>query len=139
MHEKITLISSIIAIFGVVSALFSNSTDTMTQNSYGSQSPNVNQLQNSSIVYNNQKTINQYNTDKKSLYLKNTILLPKPSLEVINIKYSICNVENGSKIELLDEEKDPKMIGLTWIKVKIIDGTCSGIIGWASKEKLIRK
>ena len=36
----------------------------------------------------------------------------------------------------MGEEKDPKIVGLAWIKVKIIDGTCSGVIGWASKKNL---
>ena len=135
MYKKITLVSSVIAIFGVVSTLFSNSTDTIAQYSYGNQSPNINQLQNSSIIYNNQKIINQYNTDKKGFYLKNTILLPKPSLKVMDNKYSICTVENGSKIQLLKEVTNIA----TWIKVKILDGTCQGKIGWTGKENLIKR
>ena len=67
------------------------------------------------------------------------MLFSKPSFNEVTAKKSLCTVESGSRVELLGEEKDPKMIGLTWIKVKIIDGTCSDIAGWVSKEKLIRK
>jgi hypothetical protein len=76
---------------------------------------------------------------RNGLFLENTTLFSKPSFDELLVKKPLCTVESGSKVELMGEEKDPKMVGLTWIKVKIIDGTCNGAIGWVSKEKLVRK
>jgi len=135
MTKKVTLFGSIATIIGTIFILFPSTVSSTNQTSKGNQSPNIQTLKDSSIIYNNQTTTNYQNSAKKGFYLKNTILLPEPSLKKVHIKYSLCNVENGSKIEILDETTN----FTTWIKVKIIDGTCQGKIGWTGKENLIKR
>ena len=136
MAKKITLISSIATIIGTIFILVPNTASSTNQTSYGQQSPNIQSLKDSNIIYNNQETNNYYKkSDKIGLYLKNTILLPEPSMQKMNIKYSLCSVEDGSNIKLLDEITN----FTTWIKVEVVDGTCKGKIGWTGKENLIKK
>ena len=141
MTQKISIAASIATIIGTIAIFFPSDANSTKQTSSGNQSPNIQTTNgNSNITYGN-PTINNYymQEQRNGLFLENTMLFSKPSFNEVTAKKSLCTVESGSKVELLDEEKDPKMIGLTWIKVKIIDGTCSGIVGWASKEKLVRK
>lgn len=141
MAQKISVVASIATIVGTIAIFFPNDASSTNQTSSGKQSPNVQTINgNSNIIYSNPRTNNYYTQEQqKGLFLKNTMLYSKPSSGEVIAQKSLCTVESGSKVELIGEEKDLKMIGLTWIKVKIIDGTCSGIVGWASKEKLVRK
>jgi hypothetical protein len=135
MRKKVTLIGSIATIIGTIFIMFPSAASSTNQTSNGNQSPNIQTLKDSSIIYNNQTTTNYQNSTKTGFFLKNTILLPEPSIKKVHIKYSLCNVENGSKIEILNETTNLT----TWIKVKIIDGTCQGKIGWTGKENLIKR
>lgn len=141
MAQKISIVASIATIIGTISIFFPNNASSTNQTSSGNQSPNVQTTNgNSNITYGNPTTNNYYMQEQRNgLFLENTMLFSKPSFDEVMAKKSLCTVESGSKVELIGEKKDPKMIGLTWIKIKIIDGTCHGIVGWASKEKLVRK
>lgn len=141
MTQKISIVASIATIIGTIAIFFPNDASSTNLTSSGKQSPNIQTTNgNSNITYGNPTTNNYYmQKQQNALFLENTMLFSKPSINEVTARKSLCTVESGSKVELMGEEKDSKMIGLTWIKVKIIDGTCSGIIGWASKEKLIRK
>lgn len=141
MAQKISIAASIATIVGTIAIFFPNDANSTNQTSSGNQSPNIQTTNgNSNITYGNPTTNNYYMQEQRNgLFLENTMLFSKPSFDELLAKKSLCTVESGSKVELMGEEKDPKMVGLTWIKVKIIDGTCNGVIGWASKEKLVRK
>lgn len=135
MTKKISIAGSIATIVSMFLILFPNDAKSTNKTSYGQQSPVIDNMENSNIIYNNQTVNNYQQQHSDGLYLKNTILLPEPSLQKVNIKYSLCNVENGSKVEVLEE-----VFNMTyWIKVKVIDGSCRNIIGWTGKENLIKK
>ena len=141
MTQKIGVAASIATIISTIAIFFPNNANSANQASYGNQGPNIQTTNgDSTVTYGNPTTNNYYIQEQKNgLFLGNTMLFSKPTIDELSAKKSICTVESGSKIELLGEMKDPKMIGLTWINVKIIDGTCRGYTGWVSKEKLQRK
>lgn len=141
MAQKLGIAASIATIVGTIAIFFPNDANSTNQISSRYQSSNIKTTnENFNITYGNPTTNNYYMREQQDgLFLENTMLFSKPSFDELLAKKSLCTVESGSKVELMGEEKDPKMVGLTWIKVKIIDGTCSGVIGWASKEKLVRK
>ncbi|WP_288739732.1 hypothetical protein [uncultured Rheinheimera sp.] len=41
------------------------------------------------------------------------------------------NVEANARVELLDEYQGG---GVTFVKVKVLEGTCSGLVGWTNKN-----
>jgi len=59
-QKKITLISSIATIIGTIFILVPNTANSTNQTSYGQQSPNIESLKDSNIIYNNQETNNYY-------------------------------------------------------------------------------
>lgn len=141
MTQKISIVASVATIIGTITIFSPSDANSTNQTSSGNQSPNIQITNgNSNITYGNPTTNNYYmQKQQNGLFLENTMLFSKPSFNEVTAKKSLCTVEFGSKVELMGEEKDPKMTGLMWIKVKIINGTCSGIVGWVSKEKLVRK
>lgn len=134
--KMITITASIATIIGTLFLFIPNQATSDTQTSSGNQSPNIhNSNGNTSVNYGN-TTINNPSSTSGELFLENAILFAKPSLDSYANK--ICQVETGSKINLLTEQKDSTM-GAIWIKVKVLDGTCIGKEGWTGKDKLIRK
>lgn len=141
MTQKIGLIASIATIISTIVIFFPNDASS-NQTSNGEQSPNIQTKNGNSIVtYNPKTTNNNYyiNSKTNSLSLENSMLFPQPSVLKNRAKTSLCTVESGSKIVLLGEKKDPNIMGITWLQVKIISGTCAGVVGWTGKEKLVRK
>ena len=45
--------------------------------------------------------------------------------QLLKIQF-ICQAESGVKIEILEEKKEKYF---TWIKIKVLEGTCEGVIG----------
>lgn len=133
MLEKFSLIVSVATIIGTVFLFFPNNATSDTKTSNGNQSQIIENMSGGQIIYNNQNVTNNFNKTKQKYYLKNTILLSKPTLKNIHIKNSLCSVENGSEIEVIDETFNMNY----WIKVKILNGSCKDIVGWTGKENLI--
>ena len=136
LNKIITTAASIATIVGTFMLFIPNQAVSDSQTSYGNQSPNIKSSNgNVAVSYGGSTKNNNYNI-KSGIFLKATMLSPQPLLSTS--RNFICQVEDGSRVEMLGEQKDAN-IGVSWIKVKVIDGSCAGKEGWAGKEKLVRK
>ncbi|MGD9718024.1 MAG: hypothetical protein AB7U24_02190 [Sulfurimonadaceae bacterium] len=133
MIEKFSLIGSIATTIGTIFLFFPNNATSDTKTYSGNQSQIIENMNGGQIIYNNQNVTNNFNKLTKKYYLKSTILFPNPTTNNIHIKNSLCSVENGSEIKVIDEI----FIMTYWIKVKVLNGSCKDIVGWTGKENLI--
>ncbi len=132
--NKIAIIGSIASILSLMLFFIPHkaTSDSYHQRSIGNQSPNIISNGDVNIQYHNEQIIN--NEQKEGYYLsrsgKGVGLLEEPSFK--NPKL-ICLVESGARVEILDELQEGY---LSLIKVRVLEGTCKGKIGWTGKENL---
>jgi hypothetical protein len=133
MFQKISLWGSVASIVGVVT-IFLPGASTAEQIIHGSGN-----IQGGGNVEHNTIIINPPSQalppKEKFAYLNHenggtTWLFNKPALQDVKV---LCQAEAGSKAKLL-EEKDSAMYGMTWVKVKVLDGSCQGTVGWTGKD-----
>lgn len=129
MKKVVITVSLVLGITMAFSINAEVSPTTNVNSTKGDQSPIINGNNNSITMPVSQKAIDRIET------LDSTRLLENPDVMNQNV---LCYVETGSKIKIIDEKEDKKY-SATWIQVKILDGRCQGIIGWAGIEKLRRE
>ncbi len=136
MVQKISLWGSVASIVGIV-AIFTPDTSTADQMINGNGN-----IQSEGNVENNTIIINpapKSTPQEKYTYLNhkngdNTWLYNKPALQDVKV---LCQAEAGSKANKLEEKKS-SIYGMTWIKVKVLDGSCQGTVGWTGKDNYRR-
>lgn len=132
--KKITLWGSLATIISLFVSIFWPQATSENQTTYGNQSPNISNVQgNVSLTISGQSASPPAG---KQYVLRNSrggavaILNTPRSGAVTDVKQHACEpIISGTSIELLNDKSSGAGIDI-WRKVKVIDGVCSGKIGW---------
>lgn len=135
--EKITVLASVATIVSAIAIFVPSKGNTEGQTSHGSQSPNVQSSGSGGINIQYQNNFAQSPSSSASptgYYLEyqrggSTPLYGKPT---INNPTFVCEAESGSAAELLEEIPQGEL-KMSWVKIRVVNGTCQGKVGWTAK------
>lgn len=135
LMKKLTFVSSVATLIGLVAVFIPGESQSNNQNSYGDQSPNISDSGDIIINYGDlDKSAKEYvlrHPNGGSVLVVNK---PDP-MSAMDPETHVCMVKGGTPVIPLDQIA--QIHGLDMFQtVKITHGRCNGKVGWAAIENI---